>query len=150
MTDQFNKLDTKRPDGCYVHIVRVTEPEEYPTSPLERDEGFYPSRDKDATGYMGEVTDEEFNEAYAKAHRRYKMFESGELYYIGIRAKAEILIVKNGTGTLLSFQSAGVYGFESDTDKRELEDVYVEQEEELKELIKALASPIYELEKEAA
>lgn len=64
---KYNMIDTKQPDGCYVRFERVITRDDCGDRPDERDDGFWPSHDKDACGY---VLPENFDAEQARAVER--------------------------------------------------------------------------------
>jgi len=78
----------------------------------------------------------------------YVQFEKEEVPdgwgYIGIRAKANIIIIQNGTGTLYSVTSAGLWGCASDSEEEYLNEVYEEEKSTLREHLKLMATFVEE------
>jgi hypothetical protein len=142
---QFNMIDTKRADGCYIRFKRIETRDDNSEAPDERDEGFWPSLDKDAAGWIGDNPEVSFEEQERKANERMIAWERDEWYYIGIQARAHVTVVCNGTGTMLQFDSPGLWGIESDSGPEYINEVFQEECEKLKEIIKAFANPIYEV-----
>jgi len=142
-TPEFAKCDTKKPDGFYVQFERVILDDHCCDKPDERDCGFWPSRDPKSAGYVGECTDEEFREHFDKARERMEAFESGDWNYVGVRARAKCLVVRDNVGTYVNLDSPGVWGIESDAGDY-LDEVYREEIEEVKHMIEAMREPVYE------
>lgn len=140
-TPKFAHCDTKRPDGFYVQFQRVLEDDDSTDDkPDDRDDGFWPSRDPKAAGY---VLPENFDAEQAKAESRMADWKAYLWRYVGVRARALCMIVRNGVGTYINLDSPGVWGIESDSDEY-LNEVYAEQIAELKDMIAAMQNPIYE------
>ena len=109
---QYRHLDTKRTEGIYVSFERIETPDDA-TSP------------------------EDF-ECYDAADK--KAFHRGEWGFIGIQARAHILIVrKGGHGVTHTMTSAGLWGIESNSGEY-LAEVFEEQKAELLVDLKALGS----------
>jgi len=144
-TPRYSHADTKRPDGCYVQFERVILEDDNPEPPDARDDGFWPSRDPNAAGYVGEKELPNYTAWRAKARERMDAWKRGDWGYVGVRARANCFIVCNHVGTHVSIESGGCWGIESDAGDY-LDVVYKEQIEQVKELIAAMAKPIYEEE----
>lgn len=115
-TPKFAHIDTPKPDGFYVHLERLV---------LD---------DYD----MAEVEDEGASDGRRAA------FERGEWHYVGVRALARCLIVNHGVGTILTLESPGLWGIESDSGEEYFAEVYEEQKAELLAMLEAMKSPIVE------
>ncbi len=102
----FRHTDTKRADGTYVKFKRKIEADD--TSPLD-----WMDRD---------------NPDDAK---RIKDYDRDLWSFVGIVARASILVVRNGRGTYYHLDSAGLYGIESDSGEEYLNEVYQDQKDEL-------------------
>ena len=142
-TPKFSRCDTKRPDGFYVQFAQVTVPDDDCTLPDQRQDGYWPSQDKDDPGYCGDVTPARFAELYAEAQSRMDAFEAGDWGYVGVRARALCFLVRNNTGTYFNLDSPGIWGVESDAG-RYLQELYAEQIDELKDMLAAMQNPVYE------
>lgn len=142
-TPRYAMSDTKKPDGFYIQLTRVVQDDDNNESPDKHQDGYWPSRDKDAAGYCGEVTDEQFAIHHKAAEDRMAAWERGDWNYVGVRARALCLIVQNGVGVHMTLESPGLWGIESDCSEY-LTEVYEEQCDELKDLIAAMQNPIYE------
>jgi hypothetical protein len=104
--------------------------------PDDRDEGFWPSTDPKAAGYVGPENVERFEELYAAAMERMTAWNEGDWYYIGIVARAHVSIpIGGGSFRTLTLDSAGCWGIESDAGDY-LDEVF---EEEKAELLRQLA-----------
>ncbi len=70
---------------------------------------------------------------------RMMMFENGNVYMMGIIAEAQILIpIGNGSFSIQTITSSGLYGIESDSDKAYIKEIEAEQLDELKGYLKQL------------
>lgn len=143
MAKQYTYQDTQRPDGCYITFERVELLDDCSDRPDERDDGFWPSTDPEAAGYIG--PDGDFAEQRWKAQHRLLAWQAGEWSYIGIRARAHIFTVQSGMGKHSTLESAGIWGIESDSDKGFLDEVYQDQVQALKDEIEAMQNAIYEV-----
>lgn len=54
-------------------------------------------------------------------------YRRGDWHMIGIRAKAQILVQRNGFGTWYEMESAGLWGIESDSGEEYLTEVFAEE-----------------------
>lgn len=71
--------------------------------------------------------------------RRMRAYSRGDWHVVGIRAKVDILIPAGGNSfAMYTLSSPGLWGVESDSGEKYLEEVYQEQLEELKSHLKAL------------
>lgn len=75
------------------------------TPPDENDDGFWPSLDKDAPGYIGENPSESFESQMTRAIQRTQAWEKGEIYHIGIKAVAYKAGVRLGDDSLWGIES---------------------------------------------
>lgn len=92
--DHFRRFDTPRADGVYITLVRETcdDTTSNPRDYLFQDEAY---REEDKA--------------------RLKAYRAGDWCFIGLRVRAEIDIVRDGTGTSHTLYSAGLWGIESDS-----------------------------------
>jgi hypothetical protein len=90
----------------------LTPPDDSPDKPDQRDDGFWPSRDPNAAGY---VEPDKFDSELAKAHERMDAFERGDWQYVGVRVRAVISLPMGG-GSFVEYTltSPGLWGVESD------------------------------------
>jgi hypothetical protein len=142
-TPKFAHVDTSKPDGFYVQFSDKIIRDENADAPDQMGDGFWPSRDPKAAGYVGPCTDEQFAEHQEQADERMRAWRRGDWYYCGVRAVAHCLIVNNGVGTLLNLESPGVWGVESDAGEY-LNELYREQVDELKAMIESMRQPTYD------
>jgi len=141
MTTQFRMLDNAKLDPSRVHIQwsMRTEHDDTKGRPDEDDEGFWPSSDPDACGY---VEPSRFDEAMRKAQERMDAFDRGDWHFCGVVARAEILIPIGGNSfRSLMIESAGLWGIESDSGDY-LREVYEEEKDELRAQLRMFADCI--------
>lgn len=101
--------------------------------PDENDEGFWPSLDRDAPGWIGDNPPQSYAEQMESAKARMAAFEAGEWGYVGVRARAELAIpCGRDCYRLMTVESAGLWGIESDSDSEYLASVYEEERDNLK------------------
>ena len=107
---EFRHIDTSRADGCYIDwsMEECDDTMAHPADYLFQDPDY---REEDRA--------------------RLAAFNRGEWRFIGIRARASILIVSGGVGTHYDMTSAGLYGIESDSGREYLESVFEEERETL-------------------
>jgi hypothetical protein len=140
---QFSNTDAPaKPQKLHIRWELVTPTDDSFESPEERDEAFWPSQDENAPGY---VLPENFEAAMAEAKDRMERWEYGGWEYVGVVARAHLLIPIGGSGSfrIMTLESAGLWGVESDcTDY--IAELFEEQKAdllgELKTLGEALAS----------
>ena len=140
-TPQFSRLDTTRPDGCFIQFARIIEPDMSATRPDEISDGFWPSSDTQAPGY---VPPERFAEELDKAHARMRGFELGAWEYIGVRARALCLVVRDRVGTLINIDSPGVWGVESDSGEEHIKGIYEDEISQLQDILAAFGNVTFE------
>lgn len=124
-----------------------------PDRPDERDDGFWPSRDREAAGWVGPVSDERFNELHEIAQMRMRAWENGDWRYVGVVAVAIIHVpcgADSGGRTcyvIHTMESAGLWGIESDSGESDsgesyLKEVFEQERESLLEAIKAMGAAL--------
>lgn len=139
-TPRFARVYTRKPDGFYVQFERLLIDNDTTGRPDEHDEGFLPSQDPNAAGW---VAPENFESEMQKARAHMQAFESGIWSFIGVRARANCMVVRNGTGTLFNLESAGLWGVESDSSEEDLNQIFEEEKADLLSMIGAMQSPIF-------
>lgn len=120
---QFTHTDTSRADGFYVRFERIEAPDPHdnPKSKLFQDK------------------------RYRKAdQKRLNAWRAGAWRYVGIRAQATCLIVRNRVGTTYTLLSPGLWGVESDSGEAYLASIYVDEIATLKADLAAMTSPQFE------
>lgn len=112
---------------------KVEEYEEGQEPPDHRDEGFWPSRDPKAAGYVGEVSDEAFDKLQRDAKEFHDAWTREEWWYVGVKARATIHVpIGGGSFTIYTIESAGVWGIENDAQSAAYRlEVFEEQKAEL-------------------
>lgn len=121
-------IDRNLPQQVHINWSLVTRRDSDSGAPDERDEGFWPSRDKDAPGY---VDPKDFDVEYGKAAARMAAWRRDEWEYVGVIAHATILIPIGGKSfRIMEIESAGIWGIESDSDDY-IKTVYEEQQRDL-------------------
>lgn len=118
----YRMHDSRRPDGCYVTFERVEH------------------HDSDATPDEYLFQDPEYRE---QDEARMTTWRNDEWHFIGVQAMANVEIVRNGTATLYSLTSPGLWAVESDSDAEYLASVFAEECETLKADLLAFGNPIY-------
>jgi hypothetical protein len=117
----FAHFDTTKPDGCEVRFQRLI-------------------ADDDTAGPMDYLfQDEDYRE---QDQERLDAWRAGEWRFIGIAARAVVTVIRDGIGTVLEFDSPGLWGVESDSGEEYLAEVFAEECEQLKACIAALANPV--------
>jgi len=128
MTNQFRMIDTKAPQCVRIDWVMETPWDDRGDAPDERNDGFYPSHDKDAAGY---VEPERYDEEMAKAELRMNEWRRGAWGYVGVVAVANIVVPVGETAVILhTLKSGGLWGIESDAGDY-LKEVFEEEKAEL-------------------
>jgi hypothetical protein len=121
MTD-YRMFDVTRADGCYIKLERVT---------LDDD-------DASPNDYL--FQDDDYKE---QDQARLDAFRSGDWTFIGIQAVAHIEIVRNGTATLYTLSSPGLWAIESDSSEDYLNEVFEDECNALKADIAAFGNATY-------
>ena len=114
MSTQFRNIDTRLADGIYIRMDRI-ETFDDTASPLD---------------WMDENEDRE----------RIQAWREGDWHFIGIQARAEITIIRNGYGIMHELTSGGLWSIESDSGDEYLDEVFREECDALKADIAAFAS----------
>jgi len=122
MSNAFRMIDTKQADGCYIQFERI---EEYDDTANPKEYLFQ------------EDEYQEQDQARFDAWKRY------EWHFLGIIARAHVMVVQNHTGTMLTFDSPGLWGIESDSSEDYLSECFENQCNELKACITQFRNPIY-------
>lgn len=117
----------------------LTERDNCPDAPDERQDGYWPSRNADDAGW---VPPEKFDYYMVEAHDRMDAWNRDDWYYLGVQARAHILIPfkTSGSAHILTLTSAGVWGVESDSDPAYLRSLYLEEKESLLQEIQILTT----------
>lgn len=101
--------------------------------PDENDDGFWPSLDRKAAGWIGDNPERSFAEQQQAAEERLAAFKAGDWTYIGVRARAALAVpIGQGCSRLMTIESAGLWGIESDSDSAYLASVFADEQEQLK------------------
>lgn len=119
MTSRFNMLDTTRADGVYVTFERIE------------------SHDDTASPHDYLFQEEDYRE---EDEARLQAWRDDEWHFVGIQARASVIIVRNGTGTIYTLTSPGLWGIESDSGEDYLSEVFNEECVTLRGDIEALAA----------
>lgn len=128
MTNYRHYDAPKREQRVTITWERIELEDDSSDTPDEWDEGFWPSRDKNAAGY---VLPENYESEHAKAKERMRAWSHDEWRYIGIAARAHISIPSGqGSFTTYTLDSAGLFGLESDCGDY-LNDVFQEEKDAL-------------------
>ena len=135
---QFTMTENvKREQKVHIKWNKRILDDEFNPRPDEEDEGFWPSRDEDAAGY---VFPENFDAEQAKAEKRMREWEQGIWCYVGVIAECQLLIpVGSNSFRMMKLESSGLWGIESDASSF-IDEVFEEQKEELLAQLKTLAA----------
>lgn len=117
----FMHYDTKADDGVSVEFECLIVHDPDNSKPDEHDDGFWPSADPNAAGYVEPAL---FETETAKATTRMNAWKAGIWWYVGVRAKAIIMVRRSGVGTVYELTSPGLWGIESDSDESYLASVF--------------------------
>lgn len=147
MPRQFKYADIKSAPTLPVITFHMEEIQDDHNPPLDKNhEGFWPSRDKESPGYVGENPATSFEEQMEQAKRRGKAWEDGKIYHIAIRAKAEIVIPIGGNSVVsYCLESPGIWGIESDCGEDYKQEVFAQECETLQQHIQALKDAEFKL-----
>jgi hypothetical protein len=106
----FNHFDTKEKDGVRITFERVRVEDDCIDDPKDRDEGM--------------------------TNKREQAYYSGEWNYIGIKARAIIIVIRMNCGTIYTLESSGLYGIESDSGEEYLNEVFESEKDSLIKYLK--------------
>jgi hypothetical protein len=137
---QFNMIDSaSRPQQVAIHWEMRTPRDMSAGAPDSMDDGFWPSRDPDAAGY---VLPENYEREMRRARGRMAAWTADRWHYVGVQAVATVFIPAGGKSfRVMTLESAGLWGIESNAG-RYLWEVYKEQQAELMAELKAFATAI--------
>jgi hypothetical protein len=140
-TKMTYNVDLKKPIAItQISFEMIQQDDIYQDRPDANDEGFWPSLDKAAPGYVGENPTVPFIVQMQAASDRMAAWENDEWRFIGIRAKAEIKVPIGGNSiTTYSLMSAGLWGIESDAPDSYKKEIFEDQKEELRSHIEAMS-----------
>lgn len=141
---QFNMIDSaKRPQRLAISWTMETPRDDMAGRPDSNDDGFWPSLDPDAAGYIGDgKTAADLKRAKAAAQLRMNRWLGDAWHYVGVVARAVVFIPAGGTSfRVLELRSAGLWGIESDAGSY-LREVYQEQKADLMAELQTLASAL--------
>jgi hypothetical protein len=142
---QFSNMDAgRKPQKLHIRWEMETPADDTPDRPDERDDGFWPSTDPKAAGY---VDPENFDEEQRKARERMDRWEAEDWWYVGVVAVANLLVpIGGGSFRIMTLKSGGLWGIESDCGDY-IREVFEDEKDnllaELKTLGEALASGDY-------
>lgn len=139
MSDQFRNFDAKGPQVVSIRWERLNPRDETAERPDEMQDGFWPSADPEAPGYIGEHTAAELAEAQAAAQARMDAWERDEWEYVGTIARAHIAVpIGGGSFVTFTIDSAGLWGTESDSEESYLESIFEDEKASLTGQLEAL------------
>lgn len=139
MTQYANIDRPALPQEVRIDWTMETPRDDDATPPDERDEGFWPSRDPGAAGY---VLPENFDAEQAKAEERMRAWLADEWEFVGVVAVATISIpIGGGSFHVIELRSAGLWGIESDSPDYHKE-VFEEEKENLLSELKTLSAHV--------
>lgn len=139
MANPVNFDAPKRAQRVSIVWTMETPSDDSSDRPDERDEGFWPSQDPDAAGY---VLPENFAKAKNEAETRMADWRAGAWEYVGVVAVATIAIpIGQGSFVNHTMRSAGLWGVESDCGDY-IRQTFEEEKAELLEQIKTLGGAL--------
>lgn len=153
--NDFRMMDSATmPQRVRISWEMLTPPDDSPDKPDERDEGFWPSLDPDAPGYIGDCLPDDvtgqgqqarFAEQMEAAESRMAAWEAGQWEYVGVVARAHIWIPVGGRSfRTMTLDSAGLWGIESDAGDY-LRSVFDEERGELLAQLRTLGAALGQL-----
>lgn len=135
---EFRCID--RPSAAQVVTVkyeRILKRDETADAPDDRDDGFWPSTDTNAAGY---VLPEKFVEEQVKAQERFAAWRADEWHYVGVIARAHVSVPIGGNSfAMYELDSPGCWGVESDAGEY-LDVVYADELDTLKEHMRVMGA----------
>jgi hypothetical protein len=127
-----NTEDGRKPQKLHIKWSMETPHDDTVDRPDERDEGFWPSTDPDSPGYVGKNPKRPFADQQADATERMAAWERGDWEFVGVIARADIMLpIGGGSFRLFTIRSAGLWGIESDSPDY-LREVYEEEKDSLR------------------
>ncbi len=148
MDAQFRMIDSdKLPQQVRIQWARLIVEDEHQPRPDEAQDGFWPSVNPDDAGYIGSDSPQLLEAAWDRAEARMEAFENGEWRWIGVQARARVLVPIGGNSfAAYEFTSPGVWGTESDSDEAHLNEIYEEEQASLRDHLRkigeAFADPL--------
>jgi hypothetical protein len=118
-------IDSKNwPQVLHIEWTMETPRDDSANRPDERDDGFWPSRDPNAAGY---VMPENYDAAQESAEARMEAWGNDEWSYVGVVAVATAYVPIGGNSfRVMTLRSGGLWGIESDSEDY-LREVYKEE-----------------------
>jgi hypothetical protein len=127
----------KKPQIASIDWQKVIEDDDCQDRPDERDDGFWPSNDPNAAGY---VKPEDYDKQLASATERYNAWKRGDWNFIGVRARAVITLPIGGTSFVTyELVSPGLWGIESDAGDY-LDEIFKEEKATLLDHLRAIGA----------
>lgn len=141
MTAKYRNFDAKLlAPVTRIDWEMIVQQDDCTDRPDERDDGFWPSQDPKAAGYIGEGAD--YEAAYEAAQARMSAWQAGDWTYIGVIARAHIMVpIGQGSWTTYTLDSPGLWGIESDAGDY-LKQVFADEKAEVLAHLKTLGAAI--------
>lgn len=150
MAAQFRMIDNANAaQRVRISWEMLTRDDDNNDRPDDNDEGFWPSLDPDACGYIGDAEPSDvdgtehaqrYADAMEAAETRMAEWESGDWRYIGVIARAHLFIpCGGGSFACYTLDSPGLWGIESDSGDY-LREVFAQEKEQLREHLATLAA----------
>lgn len=150
MANQFRMIDSATAaQRVRISWEMLTPRDDSSDRPDERDEGFWPSLDPDACGYIGDAEPHDvngreqakrFDDALEAAETRMAEWESDDWHFVGVVARAHLFIPAGGNSfACYTLDSPGIWGIESDAGDY-LREQFEQQKEELRDHLATLAA----------
>lgn len=145
---QYTMMDSPAPQRVRISWEMLTIPDHTSGPPNEQDEGFWPSLDPDAPGYIGEPEPSDvdgtgqqkrFDKQYVNAEKRLADWHNEIWGYVGVRARATLFIPCGGQSfAVYTLDSPGLWGIESDAGDY-LQTVFDQEKAQLREHLAILS-----------
>lgn len=144
MLQQFSMTDnSKLPQQVRLEWSRLVVDDCEQPRPDEAMDGFWPSQNPADNGYVGNVSDEEFEAAWKRAQARMDAWENGEWNWVGVQARVRIMVPVGGNSfACYELTSPGLWSIESDSGEEYLAEVYEEQKAELEAHLRTIGAAI--------
>lgn len=123
------------PQAAIVTISRVLLDDDRGDMPDEHVEGFWPSHDPEAAGFVEPAN---FDDEQAKAEQRMRDFNDGEWRFVGVIARATIKIPYGADFIVSTLDSPGLWGVESDSGDDYLNEAFGDERATLLEMLESL------------
>jgi hypothetical protein len=150
--NQFSNTDAPRlPQRVRISWELLTPADDSGDRPDENDDGFWPSLEPDACGYIGDAAPDdvdgvahqaEYERQLEAAEARMAAWEADGWHYVGVVARARVFIpIGGGSFRVMTLDSGGLWGIESDAGDY-LREVFGQERENLLAELRTLGAAL--------